>query len=146
MSEENKAVVRRWFDEVWNRGDSVALTEMLAPTALIHNLPVDDSEEKAKSESFLPMVETFRGAFPDLHIEIEDMIAEGDKVTARCRVRGTHRGDSLGFSATNNPVEFTGITIARIENGQIVEGWNNFDFMAMYQQLGALPPTDNIKP
>jgi steroid delta-isomerase-like uncharacterized protein len=138
MSEENKAIVRRWFDEVWNRGNANTLNELLSASATVHNLPVEQSEEKMQTENFLPMVEAFRGAFPDLHIEVEDMIAEGDKVTARCRVRGTHRGDSLGVAATNTPVEFTGITIARIKNGQIVEGWNNFDFLAMYQQLGVV--------
>src|SRR5690606_10596320 len=98
------------------------------PAALIHNLPVQDSAEKPKAETFWPMVDAFRGAFPDLHIEVEDMVAEGDKVTARCRVRGTHRGDALGIAATNKEIDFTGITIARIKNGQLIEGWNSFDF------------------
>ena len=71
-------------------------------------------------------------------VTIEDMVAEGDKVAARCSVRGKHSGDSLGFAATNAPVEFTGISIVRIRNGKIVEGWNNFDFMKMNQQLGVI--------
>ena len=60
------------------------------------------------------------------------------KITARCTVRGTHTGDTLGFAATQAPMEITGISIVRIQNGKIVEGWNNFDFMTMYKQLGAI--------
>jgi len=66
------------------------------------------------------------------------MIAEGDLVAARCSVRGKHTGDHLGFAASDSPVEFTGITIVRIKDGKIVEAWNNFDFMKMYKQIGAL--------
>jgi predicted ester cyclase len=66
------------------------------------------------------------------------MIAEGDLVASRCSVRGKHLGHSLGFAATNAPVEFTGMAITRIRDGKIVEAWNNFDFMKMYKQLGAI--------
>ena len=79
-----------------------------------------------------------RGGFPDIQWTLEEMIAEGDKVAARCSVRGRHTGDSLGFAATYVPVEFSGITIIRVKDGQIVEAWNNFDFMKMNQQLGVL--------
>jgi predicted ester cyclase len=71
-------------------------------------------------------------------VAVDDMIAEGDKVAARCSVKGKHSGDSLGFAATQAPVEFAGITIVRIKNGQIVEAWNQFDFMKMYRQLGTI--------
>jgi predicted ester cyclase len=81
----------------------------------------------------------FKDAFPDIEVVVEETIAEGDMVAARCTVRGQHQGDTLGFAATKRPVEFTGICLARWRNGQIVEAWNNFDFMAMYQQLDVLP-------
>jgi predicted ester cyclase len=71
-------------------------------------------------------------------IVIEDMIAEGDKVAARCSVRGKHEGEFMGRSATQSPVEFTGMTIVRIANGKIVEAWNNFDFMNLHKQVGLL--------
>jgi predicted ester cyclase len=71
-------------------------------------------------------------------IVIEDMIAEVDKVVARCSVRGKHEGEFMGRAATQSPVEFTGIAIVRIDNGKIVEAWNNFDFMTMYKQVGHL--------
>ena len=73
-----------------------------------------------------------------MKIVIEDMVAEGDKVAARCSVGGKHEGDLMETAATQSPVEFTGMTIVRIENGKIVEAWNNFDFMTMYKQIGRL--------
>jgi hypothetical protein len=64
--------------------------------------------------------------------------AEGDMVATRCSVRGKHAGDSLGFAATQAPVDFTGVVITRIKDGKIVEAWNHFDFMRMYEQLGVI--------
>ena len=87
---------------------------------------------------FLPFHAQFREAFPDIEVVVEDQLAEGDLVTTRCSVRGKHTGDSLGFAATQAPVEFTGIAITRIKDGKIVEAWNNFDFMKMYRQVGAI--------
>ena len=87
---------------------------------------------------FKPLFRQFREAFPDIEVTVEDAIAEGDKVAARCTVRASHRGDALGYAATHQPTEFTGMTIARVRGGKIVEAWNNFDFMSMHQQLGAL--------
>jgi predicted ester cyclase len=63
---------------------------------------------------------------------------KGDKVSARCSVRATHSGDSLGIEATDKPVEFTGITMLRVKDGQIAEAWNNFDFLKLFQQIGAM--------
>jgi predicted ester cyclase len=71
-------------------------------------------------------------------IVVEDMVAEGDKVAARCSVRAKHEGQFLGREATKSPVDFTGITIVRIEKGKIVEAWNNFDFMTLHRQVGLL--------
>ena len=75
---------------------------------------------------------------PDAAVVVEDLVAEGDRVAARCSVRGKHEGELLGRAATQSPVEFSGITIVRIDNGKIVEAWNNFDFMTMYKQTGHL--------
>ena len=82
------------------------------------------------------IVTLFRGAFPDLPWGIDDLIAEGDRVVARCSVRGRHTGDHLGVAASNALVEFTGIGIGRVKDGKFVETWNNFDFQTMNQQIG----------
>ncbi len=79
------------------------------------------------------------GAFPNIEVIVEDVIAEGDKVVARCSVRGKHTGESLGTPATQSDIEFTGIAIVRVgEDVKISEAWNNFDFLKMNQQLGIL--------
>jgi steroid delta-isomerase-like uncharacterized protein len=135
-SEDNKAFVRRWFEEVWNKGREGAIDEMFAADGLAHGLEGDEPIRGAAG--FKPFFHKFRTAFPEIRVTVEDAVAEGDKVAARCSVRGTHRGDSLGFAATQQPVAFEGITIVRLRDGKIVEAWNHFDFMKMFQQLDAL--------
>ena len=138
MSEENKEIVRRWFEEVWNKGRADAIDEMFDENGIAHGLSDDPSKPIKGPTNFKPFHAVFRDAFPNMMIVIEDMVAEGDKVAARCSVRGKHEGDFRGRAATQSPVEFTGMTIIRIGNGKIVEAWNNFDFMTMNRQLGDL--------
>ena len=138
MSDKNKALIRRWFEEVWNKGRAEAIAEVFADDGIAHGLSDDVDNPLRGPQGFLPFHAQFREAFPNIEVVIEDQIAEGDKVATRCSVRGKHSGDGLGFAATQMPVEFTGVTITRIRDGQIVEAWNNFDFMKMYKQLGAI--------
>jgi steroid delta-isomerase-like uncharacterized protein len=138
MSEENKAMIRQWFGEVWNKGRADAVAEMLADDAVVHGLSDDAANPLRGPAGFLPFHAQFREAFPDIEVIVEDQIAEGDMVATRCSVRGKHAGDSLGFAATQAPVDFTGVAITRIKDSKIVEAWNNFDFMRMYKQLGAI--------
>ena len=84
------------------------------------------------------MHRAFLSAYPDLKIEVVDTVVEGDKIAARCRVTGSHAGDGIGVLPTNQPVEFTGMTIVQVQDGKIVEAWNEFNFMEMYKQVGAL--------
>ena len=138
MSEENKALVRRWFEEVWNNGRSEAIAEMFAEDGIAHGLSETPGEAMRGPTAFRVFHGMFRGAFPDIRVNVEDMVAEGDKVAARCSVKGKHQGDHLGFKATDIDVGFEGITIVRIRNGKIIEAWNHFDFMNMHRQLGTL--------
>ena len=138
MSEENKVLVRRWFEEVWNRGRAEAIDEMFAEDGVARGLADAAGQPLRGPAGFKPFFRSFRDAFPDIEVVVEDLIAEGDKVAARCSVRASHRGDTLGFAATGRPVEIGGICIVRVRDGKIAEAWNNFDFMAMFQQLGAL--------
>ena len=138
MSEENKALVQRWFDEVWNRGRADAIDEMLDEYGIVHGLSDDPSTPIRGPRDFRPFHTLFRDAFPNMTIVVEDMVAEGDKVATRCSVRAKHEGDFLGKAATASPVQFTGIAIVRVENGKIVEAWNNFDFMTLHKQVGLL--------
>jgi steroid delta-isomerase-like uncharacterized protein len=138
MSEQNKALIERWFAEVWNNGNEQAIPEMLNDDAVLHGL-IDGSGAPVTSPGgFREFHRQFRGAFPDIIITVDDMVAEGDKVAARCSVHAKHTGDSLGLAATHSDVDFNGITIVRIRDGKIVEAWNNFDFLKMNKQLGIL--------
>ena len=132
-----KAFIRRWFEEVWNKGREEAIDEMFAEDGVAYGLADETGAPLRGASGFKPFFRNFRGAFPDIEVTVEDTIAEGDRVAARCTVRATHAGDTLGMAATQKPMEITGICIVRISDGKIVEAWNNFDFMSMFQQLGA---------
>ena len=134
----NKALIRRWFEEVWNKGRVEAIDEMFAADGVAHGLSDEPGKTMKGPDDFRPFHDIFRGAFPDIEVVVEDTIAEGDLVAARCSVRGKHTGDHLGVAASNAPVEFTGMAIVRIKDGKIVEAWNNFDFLAMNRQIGII--------
>lgn len=138
MSEENKALLQRWFEEVWNKGRADAIDEMFDENGIAHGLSDDPAYPIKGPQNFRPFHTVFRDAFPNMMIVVEDMIAEGDKVAARCSVRAKHEGEFLGRAASHAPVAFTGIAIVRINNGKIVEAWNNFDFMTLHKQCGLL--------
>jgi len=138
MLEENKQLIRRWFEEVWNNGRSEAIPEMFAEDGIAHGLGNVSSGELRGPADFQAFHRNFREAFPDISVSVEETIAEGDMVAARCLVRGQHMGGTLGFAATQKPMEISGIAIVRIRDGKIVEAWNNFDFMSLYQQLGVM--------
>jgi steroid delta-isomerase-like uncharacterized protein len=132
MSAENKALIERWFEEVWNKGRSEAIEEMMAPEAVAHGLGPD----LVGPSAFKSFHATFRTAFPDVRVRVEEMIAEGDRVAYRLTASGTHKGDSLGFAATSLPCRFVVMGTARIADGKIVEGWNLIDELGMRTQLG----------
>jgi predicted ester cyclase len=124
-AEENKAIVRREQEELWNHtGNLDAAEELFAP----------DYADAAKQEAA-----DFRRGFPDVQSTIEDLMAEGDKVVARWRSRATHRGEYMGVPPTGKEVEFTGISVYRIEGGKIAESWNSEDQLGLLRQIGAVP-------
>ena len=90
-------------------------------------------------DAFKPFFRRFRSAFPDMEITVLRTVSDGEFVAVHCRVKASHGGDALGIAATGKPVDFSGMAIARVRNGQIVEGWNCFDFLTLYQQVGMLP-------
>ena len=138
MREDNKRLLHRWFEEVWNKGRADAIEEMFAEDGIAHGLADETGAPVRGIAGFREFHSKFRGAFPDIVVTVDEAIAEGDKVAARCSVRASHSGDHLGFAATNRPMEITGLTMVRIHQGKIVEAWNQFDFMSMFKQLGAL--------
>jgi steroid delta-isomerase-like uncharacterized protein len=137
MIEEAIAVCRRWFEEVWNDGREDLMPELAAVDVIAHGIAGPDDVAYGLDAGFKPMFRTLRGAFPDIHFTVEDAIGSGDLVALRWRMRGTHRGDDLGMPATGNAVTVTGMTFARIIDGKIAEGWNNWDMMGMMNQIAA---------
>jgi steroid delta-isomerase-like uncharacterized protein len=136
MADQKETLLHRWFEEVWNKGRAEAIDEMFACEGVAHGLADQEGKELCGPEGYKPFFESFRSAFPDIRITVEDTVTEGDKIAARCRVEGTHRGEGLGIAATGKRVEFTGMAIIRVREGKIVEAWNNFDFRTMFQQIG----------
>jgi steroid delta-isomerase-like uncharacterized protein len=136
-AEENKALVRRSFEEVFNQGNLDAVEELFAPDYVLHD--PTSPEEIRGTEGMRGYVSMYRTAFPDLQQTIEDQIAEGEKVATRLTGRGTHQGELVGIPPTGNRVEAPGIVIDRITGGKIAESWANYDALGMMQQLGAIP-------
>jgi len=133
MSDEtNKALLRRWFEEVWNQGRLDTIDAMLTPQSVVHGL----GDPMTGPDGFKPFHATFREAYPDLHVTLDEMVAEGDLIAVRWTATGTHRGSSLGFPATGRSVNVTGMAFVRAQNGQILEAWNRFDELGMMRQLG----------
>jgi steroid delta-isomerase-like uncharacterized protein len=130
------SIMQQWFDGLWNAGDESTLDRFLAADGVVHGLATPDGEPIRGPQGFAPFYRAFRGAFPDVHIEVVHSVTEGDWTVAHCRVTGTHAGDGLGLPATGKPVTFYGFALGRMAGGQIVEAYNCFDFLSMYQQLG----------
>ena len=124
-TEENKALVRREQEELWNHtGDLDAAGDLFAP----------ELAEAARQEAA-----DFRRGFPDVISTIEDIVAEGDRVAARWRARASHLGEYVGVPPTGKEVEFTGISMYRIEGGRIAESWTVEDELGLMRQIGAVP-------
>jgi steroid delta-isomerase-like uncharacterized protein len=137
--EENKALVRRWFDEVWNRRLRVSIDELMSPEAIVYGLAEGQGPVKGR-DGFVPFFERFVSAFPDIRITVDDIVAEGNTTVARISARAKHTGEGLGIAATHRPVSLTGIVWARWQGGKITEAWNEFDALGMMQQLTGPPP------
>jgi steroid delta-isomerase-like uncharacterized protein len=138
MSEQNRALIRRWFEEVWNKGNVEAIDEMFAANGVSHDFVDEKGKPIRGIEDFKEIHKRYSSALSEIDVRVEDAIAEGDKVAVRCSVRARHSGEGLGVAATGKPVEYTGMSIVRIRDGKIVDAWNNWDFMSLFQQVGAL--------
>jgi steroid delta-isomerase-like uncharacterized protein len=135
-TETNKAIVRRYFDQVLNEQQHDLAEEFLAETIELHGTDLAPGLEVVKQ--WLTM---FAAAFPDGHYTVEDVVAEADRVVARTTFNGTHKAEMQGIPATGKAVSVPSITIFRLDNGKIAEGWLINDNLGMMQQLGIIPAT-----
>ena len=121
---------------MWDEGREEAIDRLLAPDAKLYGLSGPGGPPLVGPAGFKPVFRTFREAFGDLTIAVERTVTEGDTVAVYCHVTGRHVGDALGGKPTNRSVDLYGVAIGRVQNGRLVEGWNVFDFLTMYQQIG----------
>lgn len=135
-TENNKAIARMLTEEVFNRGN-LAVADKIIAQDFVHHDP-NTKEFRSGPEGFKHFLARYRNAFPDLHITIEQQIAEGDLVVDRWTGRGTHSGELMGIPPTGKEVTLCGISIHRIVGGKITETWNNYDALTMLEQLGVL--------
>jgi len=135
MSEENKAIVRRWV-EAFNEGNLDAVDELLTDTYIRHD---PNSPEVRGPEEEKQLIVMYRSAFPDLRFTVEDMVAEDNRVATRLGISATHKGELLGIPPTENRLSLTALEIYRLREGKIDEQWVNVDTLGMMQQIGAIP-------
>ena len=136
-TEQNKSIVRRWIEEGWNKGNVSVIDQFYAPDVVQHDpgspMPV------TSSAALKQYVGVFLTAIPDLHFEIDDLIAEGDKVVWRFTSRGTQTGPLLNLPPTGKSSIVTGMVFFRLTDGKIAEVWVNIDNLGLLQQLGVIP-------
>ena len=136
MSNDNRALTRRIFNEVWNEKKLSLIDELVSSDYVHHDSGL--ATVQTGIEGYKQFVRLFLTAFPDIRFTIEDEISEGDTVVIRWTVTGTHRGDLPDLPATGKTISLSGISIARLRDGKGVESWNNWDGLGMMQQLGAI--------
>jgi predicted ester cyclase len=143
-TEENKALVRRFVDEVQSKGNTDLIDEICSPGFVNHSAPPGLPADR---EGIKILTTMFKGAFPDSYFTVEDMIAEGDKVVTRKMFHGTHEGEFMGIPPSGRPVNVSLIDVVRISDGRVVEHWSVGDNLGMMQQLGVIPqPGENVEP
>jgi steroid delta-isomerase-like uncharacterized protein len=138
MSDEdrNKALLRRFYEELWSQGGLETIPELVSEDFVDHHsLP----GAPPGREGLAALITTWRTAFPDMRETVEDLITEGEKVVGRFTMRGTHSGEFMGVPPTGRSVTMSGIDIVRVEGGKIVEFWYGEHLLELMQQLGAVP-------
>jgi len=132
--EENIVLMRRWFKEVWNEGRVQTIYDLVDENIVAVGQDAPGVEIRGPAD-FLKLYNRLRGAFPDIKFTLEDTFGADDKVMVRWSAVATHTGDHLGIPATNRPVRVTGITVVRVAKGKVVQAWDNWDQLALMQQL-----------
>jgi len=136
-TEENKAIARRWVEEIWDKGSVAAMDELLAANFVFNYAAPGGASDREGYERTVTMYHTVS---PDMHYAVDDIVTEGDKVAVRWTGQGTHKGDLMGIAPTGKQVTITGISILRIAGGKIVEEWGEMNLLGALQELGTFPP------
>lgn len=134
-TERNKAVIRRFVEEVQNQKNWEVYDELNDPEFVNHSAPPGMTDREGSKQ----YLDAFLGGFPDCRVTIDDMIAEGDQVVTKKTFRGTHTGEFAGIPPTGKPVTLQYVDIMRVRDGRITEHWLSMDQLSFMQQLGVLP-------
>jgi steroid delta-isomerase-like uncharacterized protein len=132
----NKALLRRFYKEVYVDWDMALADEVVSPRFTSHDWPEDATGPRAFREYYTAI----RSAVPDARYEVDDLIAEGDRVVVRWTMRGTHEGDFRGIAPTGRPIALKGIAIYRVDDGKLMERWVVSDLYGMLEEIGASAP------
>ncbi len=134
MEKSDRELGRIWFEQVWNQGRREAIGEIFAPDIVVH----DADKVSTGSLAFYQFFDRIVATFSEIHAQVEDTIAEGDKLCVRWSFTGRHVGDGLGPSPTGMTIRTSGITILRVADGRFVESWQNWDMLGLMEQLKGL--------
>ena len=132
---ENKALVRRIFEQGMNGGDDRVLDECMTADFVNHDMPAP----VPGPEGFRQVLGMFRSAFPDMNVNLEEVLAADDKVVTRGVFTGTHKGEFMGVPASGAPIEVKFIDVWRVRDGRVAENWVRLDQLGLMQQIGAIP-------
>jgi predicted ester cyclase len=136
-SDEAKEIIRRWNEEGWSGGRYELAHEIISPNMVVHG--AGGQTVGMGPDGLIDLIRTWRTAFPDGHMEIDDLIVEGDTVAIRNTWYGTQQAEFYGVPASGNAVAVTSVGIDRVQEGLVTEGWGELDMVGMMQQMGALP-------
>jgi steroid delta-isomerase-like uncharacterized protein len=143
---ENIELLERWYREVWREAKDETIFELLASDASLHGQTGPEVEIKGP-EGFIAFAKQIRESFPDIEVVVYDIFGmdEDERVAARWVAKGKHTGDGMGVPPSGKSISICGMTIARIRNGKIVEGWDSWDRLGMLEQIGAYAPPELAK-
>src|ERR1700730_17350298 len=136
MVEANLQLTRRWFEEVWNQKKTETIRELMAPDCVSHNTS-EAGEGLRGPEAFAGLQRKLLNAFPDIRIVVEEAFGAGDMVALRWFATMHHQGEALGMPATGAAILITGMSMARIRDGKIIENWDEWDKLGMLQKIEA---------
>ena len=137
MPTDHKAIVRRLYEDVWNKRKLELVSDLISPSHALHDN--NSAGSSVGPEAYRAQIAIFLAAFPDLRFTVEDIVAEKDKVVASWTISGTHKGDLWGVRPTNKKVSMDGVTIHHLANGKIIDSYITSDALGLMRQLGAVP-------
>ncbi len=137
-SQQHSATMQTWMREAINAGNLAVVDELAHPDYIYRN----PTEELRGAEAIKGLFATYRAAFPDFHVHVDERVADGDRIAQAFTITGTHRGEFMGIAATGNRIEVHGFVLSRFADGKIVEEWEVIDQLTFLEQLGAVELLD----